>query len=245
MNPILEAQLNHRSIRSYTDKPIDATLLHELIRHAQGAASSSFIQAYSIIRVNNKTSRQTIATVAGGQHWVESAAEFLIICADLRRVEMACVNQELGALEGNTEHFISATVDAALMAQNLMLGAESEGLGAVFIGGIRNDPEKVSELLDLPNQVYPVFGLCLGWPDAIPELKPRFPVDVILHDESYNKDRTASDIAAYDEQIEHYYKERGSNQRSSNWSEQTAKAVQKKKREHMLEFLQKQGFVKC
>ncbi len=131
------------------------------------------------------------------------------------------------------------------MAQNLMLGAESEGLGAVFIGGIRNDPEKVSELLDFPNQVYPVFGLCLGWPDAIPELKPRFPVDVILHDESYNKDRTARDIAAYDEQIEHYYKERGSNQRLSNWSEQTAKAVQKKKREHMLEFLQKQGFVKC
>lgn len=244
MNSILEAQLSHRSIRKYTDKPVDMTLLHQLIKHAQGAASSSFIQAYSLVRVNDKNSRKTIATIAGGQPWVESAAEFLVICADLRRVEFACVNQGFGKLEGNTEHFISATVDAALMAQNLMLGAESEGLGAVFIGGIRNDPEQISKLLALPKQVYPVFGLCLGWPDAIPDVKPRFPVDVILHNETYDQSKTENDIAAYDKQMQNYYNERGTNQRVSDWSTQTAKAIQMKKREHMLSFLQAQGFLK-
>ncbi|RBP79599.1 oxygen-insensitive NADPH nitroreductase [Marinomonas rhizomae] len=243
MNPILQAQSNHKSIRQYTDKAIDEVLLKQLIQSAQGAASSSFIQAYSLVQVSNKDNRQKIATLAGGQKWVESAPEFFIICADLTRVEYCSLEQGLGELEGNTEHFIAATTDATFFAQNLMLAAESVGLGAVFIGGIRNDPEQVAELLNLPDQVYPVFGLCLGYPDAEPDLKPRLPVDVILHKDSYDNNRCADDVKAYDAQMQAYYQGRGDNQKSSNWSEQTAAAVQKKKREHMLSFLQKRGFL--
>ncbi|MGB1311732.1 MAG: oxygen-insensitive NADPH nitroreductase [Leucothrix sp.] len=244
MNAILDAQLNHRSIRKFTDKAIPETLLLTLIQAAQGAASSSFIQAYSLVQVANTESRSKIATLAGGQTWVEKATEFLVICADLSRIEHCCVQEGMGPLEGNAEHFLAASVDAALMAQNLMLGAESVGLGAVFIGGIRNDPAQVSELLNLPDQVYPIFGLCLGWPDAEPDLKPRLPVDVILHKETYDASRCDNDVALYDEQMQAYYASRGSNQRVSNWSAQTAVAVQQKKREHLLSFLQSKGFLK-
>ncbi|ETX10107.1 nitroreductase [Marinomonas ushuaiensis DSM 15871] len=245
MNPILQAQTAHKSIRQYTDQAIDESLLKQLIQSAQGAASSSFIQAYSLVQVTNKDNRQKLATLAGGQKWVESAAEFLVICADLTRVEHCSLQQGLGKLEGNTEHFIAATTDATFMAQNLMLGAESVGLGAVFIGGIRNDPAQVAELLNLPDQVYPIFGLCLGYPDAEPDLKPRLPVDVVLHIDRYDNTRCASDVKAYDSQMQAYYQSRGDNQKSSNWSEQTANAVQKKTREHMLDFLQQRGFLKC
>ncbi|MEP3350355.1 MAG: oxygen-insensitive NADPH nitroreductase [Marinomonas sp.] len=242
-NPILQAQQNHKSIRQYQDKAIEPSLLIELIKSAQGAASSSFIQAYSLVQVTNPENRAKIAALAGGQKWVESAAEFLVICADLTRVEQCSLEQGLGKLEGNTEHFIAATTDATFMAQNLMLGAESVGLGAVFIGGIRNDPEQVAELLNLPDQVYPIFGLCLGYPDAKPDLKPRLPVDVILHKDRYDASRCVEDVKAYDAQMQAYYQSRGDNQKSSNWSEQTANAVQKKKREHMLNFLQSRGFL--
>lgn len=244
MNPILQAQTNHKSIRQYTQQPIDDALLKQLIQAAQGAASSSFIQAYSLIQVSNKDNRQKMAALAGGQKWVESAAEFLVICADLTRVEHCSIEQGLGELEGNTEHFIAATTDATFFAQNLMLGAESVGLGAVFIGGIRNDPAQVADILNLPKHVYPIFGLCLGYPDAQPDLKPRLPVDVILHKDSYDSSRCAEDVKAYDAQMQAYYQSRGDNQKTSNWSEQTATAVQKKKREHMLSFLQQQGFLK-
>lgn len=245
MNPILHAQSTHKSIRQYTDQAIDGALLKQLIQCAQGAASSSFIQAYSIVQVSDPDNRQKIATLAGGQKWVESAAEFLVICADLTRVEYCSREQGLGELEGHAEHFIAATTDATFFAQNLMLGAESVGLGAVFIGGIRNDPAQLATLLNLPKHVYPVFGLCLGYPDAQPDLKPRLPVDVILHKDSYDSGRCADDVTAYDAQMQAYYQSRGDNQKSSNWSEQTAAAVQKKKREHMLSFLQDQGFLKC
>lgn len=244
MNPIIDAQLSHKSIRKYLDRNIEPTLLHQLIHSAQGAASSSFIQAYSLVQVTNSENRKKIATLAGGQKWVEAAPEFLVICADMSRVEYACVEQGLGKLEGHAEHFLTATVDAALMAQNLMLAAESVGLGAVFIGGIRNDPAQVSELLALPEQVYPVFGLCLGYPDAEPDVKPRLPVEVVLHTDRYDASRCEADVKAYDSQMEAYYQSRGDNQKISNWSEQTAAAVQKKKREHMLGFLQERGFLK-
>lgn len=244
MNPILQAQRAHRSIRQYTSQRIDEELLLQLIEAAQGAASSSFIQAYSLVQVTNTDTRQQIATLSGGQRWVETAAEFLVVCADLSRVEVCSIKQGLGELEGQTEHFLAATVDASLFAQNLMLAAESVGLGAVFIGGIRNDPAKVAELLELPKQVYPVFGLCLGWPDAEPDLKPRLDAKVILHKDRYDASRCAADVDTYDNIMEKYYAGRGDNQRMSNWSEQTAKAVQKKKRQHLLSFLQNQGFLR-
>lgn len=244
MNAIIDAQLNHRSIRKFTDKAVSDELVVDLIRAAQGAASSSFIQAYSLVEVSDTKNRSKIAALAGGQSWVEHAPKFFIICADLSRIEHCCVQEGMGPLEGHAEHFLAASVDAALMAQNLMLGAESVGLGAVFIGGIRNDPQQVSELLKLPEQVFPIFGLCLGWPDAEPDLKPRLPVDVILHKDTYDTSRCEADVAAYDAQMQAYYASRGSNQRNSNWSAQTAVAVQQKKREHLLGFLQSKGFLK-
>ncbi len=240
----IELMLAHRSIRSFTDEAIKTSTLERLIEAGQAAASSSFIQAYSVVRVTDKAVRAKIAEAAGGQKWINEAPEFLVYCADLKRIELACVQQQQGELEGHTEHFLAATVDVALFAQNVLLAAESIGLGGVYIGGIRNNPQLLADLLDLPDQVYPVFGMCLGWPAIDPEVKPRFPVASILHQEKYQIEKVESDVAAYDEQMKEYYESRDKNNRLSDWSTQTAKAVQLKKREHMLSFLQKRGLLK-
>ena len=240
----IDLMLSHRSIRSFTDDAIENSVLEQLILAGQAAASSSFIQAYSVLRVTDKSVREKIAEAAGGQKWIVEAPEFLVYCADLKRIELACVQQGQGQLEGHTEHFLAATVDVALMAQNVLLAAESIGLGGVYIGGIRNNPQLLSDLLGLPDQVYPAFGMCLGKPAIDPEVKPRFPVRSVLHQETYQTEQVEADVAAYDEQMQDYYASRSSNNRSSDWSSQTAKAVQLKKREHMLSFLQKRGMLK-
>lgn len=242
-NPIVETMLSHRSIRKFLDKPIDTETLEQLVQCGQAAASSSFIQAYSIIRVTDKESRQQIADAAGGQQWINETPEFLIYCADLKRIEHACVQQGAGSLQGHTEHFMAATVDVALMAQNVLLAAESMGMGGVFIGGIRNDPQLVSDLLGLPDQVYPVFGMCLGWPAIDPDVKPRFPVKTILHQDHYQTDKVEAEVKNYDSQMRAYYQSRSGTNRVSDWSTQTAQAIQDKKREHMLEFLNRRGLL--
>lgn len=240
----IDLMLKHRSIRGFTDARIKVSVLEKLILAGQAAASSSFIQAYSVIQVKDVDVRAQIARAAGGQIWINEAPEFLVYCADLKRIELACIQQGQGELEGHTEHFLAASVDVALMAQNVLLAAESIGLGGVFIGGIRNDPQLLSDLLELPDQVYPVFGMCLGYPATDPEVKPRFPVASVLHQEKYQIERVKADVAAYDLQMKQYYESRDDNNRASDWSTQTAKAVQLKKREHMLGFLRQRGLLK-
>jgi nitroreductase len=236
-----QLQLRHRSVRRFEDRPLEPGQLEQLVRCGQAAATSSFIQAYSIIRVTRPGARAAIAAAAGGQAWIEQAAEFLVFCADLRRINAACERTGQGSLAGFSEHALAAVVDVTLMAQNLFLAAESQGLGGVYIGGIRNDPQVIADRLGLPERVVPVFGMCLGWPAQDNAVKPRMPVDCVLHQDRY-RDPTPQQVADYDRTMADYYAGRGSNPKLSDWSTAVAAAIQGKKREHMLAFLQARGF---
>ncbi len=236
-----QLQLSHCSVRRFLPKPLEPGLLEELIRCGQAAATSSFIQAYSIVRVTRQEARAAITAAAGGQEWIEKAAEFLIFCADLRRINTACERAGRGELEGYSEHSLAAVIDVSLMAQNLLLAAESKGLGGVYIGGIRNDPQVVVEQLALPKWVAPLFGMCLGWPDQDNQVKPRLSVDCVLHQDQY-QDPSDEHMAEYDTRMQAYYASRGANVKLSDWSHATANTMQGKKREHMLEFLRERGF---
>jgi nitroreductase len=251
-SPVIELQVGHRAIRRYTGEPIPGELLAGLIRAGQGAASSSFIQAYSIIRITRRTARTAIARTAGNQPWIERAAEFLLFCADLRRVDAACRHAGAGALEGWragglegwTEHGLAAVVDVALMAQKVLLAAQSVGLGGVYIGGIRNDPQTVVEQLQIPELVVPAFGLCLGWPAESTEVKPRQPLELILHQDVY-RDAEQECLADHDRTMADHYTAPGNRARRSDWSTTTAKATQGKKRGHRLPWLRRILFFKC
>ena len=99
-----------------------------------------------------------------------------------------------------------------------MVASESAGLGICYIGALRNNPSEVSTVLDLPHDTYPVFGLCLGWPDQNPEVKPRLPIDVVLRENSYGIEEDGLDLGNYDEAVRGYYATRSSNQKSMSWS---------------------------
>jgi len=242
MSAVIELLKSHRSIRKFTSQLIDEDLFQQLVAAGQAAATSSFLQGSTLIRVRNTESRAELAKLAGNQPYVESAAEFLVCCADLKRAGNYC--REYGKpFEGDyTEHFIIATVDVALMAQSLVTAAESVGLGICYIGGIRNNPRQVSDLLKLPRGVYPVFGLCLGYPDQNPELKPRLPASVIVKDETYNEEGDAEAIRAYDDEIREYYRTRTGGGHGISWSEQVSVLLAEKARPHMKDFLAEQGF---
>jgi nitroreductase len=242
MHPVIDLLKSHRSIRKFTDQKIEPELFSELIRAGQSAATSSFLQGSTIIRVTRPETRAKIAELAGNQKYVETAAEFMVFCADLKRPGNYC--REYGMeFEGDyTEHFIIATVDVALMAQSLVTAAEAVGLGICYIGGIRNNPQPVSELLELPKGVYPVFGLCLGYPDQNPECKPRLPESVILKQEVYNEEGDREAIAAYDAEVQEYYRTRTGGGHGISWTMQVAKLLAEKSRPHMKSFLAGQGF---
>lgn len=242
MNPVIELLKSHRSIRKFTDQPVSDEMINEIVACGQAAATSSNIQATTVIRVRDTETREKIATLSGGQAYVASAGAFLVYCADLHRPQLACEMQGGQFSEGMTEHFIIATVDAALAAQNSVIAAESLGLGICYIGGIRNHPQEISELLGLPEHVYPVFGLCLGFPAHDPDIKPRLPLPVVLKEERYQNQNDLDGIKTYDEQLRAYYRSRTGGTKDSCWSVEMKGLVGKESRPHMRDFLARRGF---
>ena len=152
--------------------------------------------------------REQLVELTGGQQHVAQAAEFWVFCADFNRHLQICPQAQLGL----AEQLLLGVVDTALMAQNALIAAESLGLGGVYIGGLRNNIDAVTELLQLPKHVLPLFGLCLGWPADDPQVKPRIPPVMLVHENHYQPlDQQV--LAQYDEQLADYYLTRGSNTR--------------------------------
>lgn len=238
MNQTIETILRHRSIRKFTDQPISPEQLSAVLDCGIAASSSSFIQCVSIIRVTEAEKRALLADYAGGQAYVASAAEFLVFCADFNRHRQIHPEARLGY----TEQTLIGAVDAALMAQNAMIAAESLGLGGVYIGGIRNKPAEVSELLSLPRHVLPLFGLCLGYPDQNPELKPRLPRELIVHQNTYQPELDKQQLEQYDSEVRKYYRTRTGGNKETSWSEQITATLNKEARPYMKDFINNRGF---
>lgn len=240
MNPVIELLKSHRSIRKFTDQKIPQGLLVELVRAGQAAATSSHVQAYTVIHVKNPANREQIAELAGGQSYVATASDFLVFCADMKRPTEASERTGANVVRGMTEQLLVASVDAALMAQNVAIAAESEGLGICYIGGIRNNPQAISDLLKLPEHVYPVFGMCLGYPAHEPDVKPRLPVEAILKEDYYCDDSEL--VGVFDDAMQSYYSQRRGGNKDSTWSQNLSPLFDSKLRAHMREFLTQRGF---
>ena len=241
-NPVIELLKSHRSFRKFRDAPVDYALVRIIMETAQCAATSSQVQSYTVNRVTDQKVRRKIARLSGPQAWVEQAPVFLVFCADLTRLETACNLHAKKMAQGFAEQFVVATVDTALLAQNAMITAESLGLGGVFIGGIRNDPRKICDLLHIPEKAYPVFGMCLGYPGHAPPRKPRLPVEAIFKNDRYDRKNEDGFLKAYDRITNTYYQTRDSHLKDRTWTGQIADFMSKKVRPHMKSFLQQQGF---
>lgn len=243
MNEIINLLKNHRSIRKFTNQTIEQELVESLIHAGQCAATSSFIQACTVIQLNDPKVRGILCEYAAGQPYVKEAPVFLLFCADMKRHQLACDMHNSPMLSGFTEQFLTASLDCALFAQNVLIGAESAGLGGCYIGAIRNKIAEVDNLLGLPELVYPVFGMCLGYPAQEPEIKPRLPLNVVLKQERYDDTRDKTNILEYDKRVSSYYKIRTGGAKNDTWSEQISDMLIKEARPHMLHYLKTKGFL--
>jgi len=241
-NPTIETMRAHCSIRKFKAKTVTDETLETILSSAQCAATSNHVQAYTIIRIDNPDNRRAVAEICGSQPWIVQAPIFLVFCADLNRLKRVCQKQGKEMADGYVEQFVVATVDTVLLAQNTLLAAESLGLGGVFIGAVRNDPGKICELLEIPQDAYPVFGMCLGYPDDNPPLKPRLPLDAIYKRDTYRTDGDDAALEDYDLTTREYYLSRDSNVRDETWSRQMAKFMSRVIRPHMKDFITSQGF---
>lgn len=197
--PTLELMHQHRSRRAYAPTPLAAGQLQRLVDAARHASTSSFIQAYAVVAVHDAARKDRAALLCGNQQHIREAPVFLAICADLHKLDAACRQHGSVLQTQSFELFLQATIDAALLGQNLQLAAEAEGLGSCMIGGARNHPLELAALLALPPHVFTVFGMTLGHATDDPLPRDRMPLDGILHQETYDAARTPRVLQATDE----------------------------------------------
>ncbi|WP_018665350.1 oxygen-insensitive NADPH nitroreductase [Heyndrickxia acidiproducens] len=247
MNPVIETILNHRSIRHYQDRPLTDEQVKLIVQSAQAAATSHFVQAYSIIGIKDPARKQKLAELTGNRH-VGTCGHLLIFCADLNKHKLAAEMEgtDATATLQTTEKFMVALIDTALAAQNAALAAESMGLGICYVGGLRNHLPEVSELLHIPEYVLPLFAMTIGYPADPSGKKPRMAAEHVYYEETYpeNADDLKKHLQQYNEWIQQYYKERTNGKRSDTWTGQMAQFFKEPARAYMKDFVQKQGFDK-
>ncbi len=216
-NTTLTNLLAHHSVRRYLPREVSEATLQTLIAAAQSASTSSNLQVWSVVAVRDTGRKARLAEFAGNQRHVAEAPLFLVWLADFARLRQLAADHD-APLEGQEylEAGVLGCVDAALAAQNAMVAAESLGLGGVYIGGIRNQPEKVAAELQLPDGVVPVFGMCLGYPDATEGVtaKPRLPQSAVLHREHYALEPQRELVADYERRVNDFY---ASQQMAQSW----------------------------
>ncbi len=199
-NAVLATLLGHRSTRAFLPDKLPADTLPTLVAAAQSAASSSNLQTWSVVAVQDPARKARLAVLAGSQKHIDQCPLFLLWLADLGRTKQ--IAADLGTEVSGPDYLemmLVAAIDATLAAQNAVVALESMGLGSVYIGAIRNKPEEVAAELGLPPGVFAVFGLCVGVPDpaVTTDIKPRLSQATVLHHEQYDATTQHDAVAAY------------------------------------------------
>ncbi len=200
-DPVLSLMRNHRSRRAYREDPLQEGQIERLVDAARFASTSSMIQAYSVVIVRQQERRAQLMALCGNQAHIGQAPVFAAICADLHKIAAACTESGQALQSQSLELFLQSVVDAALFGQNLALAAEAEGLGICMIGGARNHPLQVAELLELPRHVFVLFGMTIGHPKDDPVPRGRMPIEGVLHFERYDAERTVNVLRGADESM--------------------------------------------
>ena len=215
----IEVLNNRRSIRTYSDAPVTDAHIEAILGAALRAPTSSNLQAYSVVVVRDSARKKRLAELAGNQQHVITCPVFLAFCADLSRIDAALQRYDHDLKDNNLEMGLVSSIDATLVGMAAYVAADSLGIQGVMIGAMRNDPEAVAELLDLPARAYVVFGMCLGFPDGTPpKQKPRMPRPGIVHQESYDHTASKAGIDIYNNQLRAHYEAIGKETNTDSWT---------------------------
>src|SRR3984885_10701849 len=196
--PAIAPLIDRRVSRRYTDQGVPDSLLDALLAAAQSAPAKSDLQQYSVVVMRDAPRIKQIADWIGTMDWIATAPVFLIWCGDMRRGQRLCELHDMPHANNNLDTFLNTAVDCSLAMAQFMAAAEAVGLGTCPISYVRSHTERVSPLLGLPNGVYPVAGLTVGWPVFRRPVSMRLPPAIVVHRERYDDTALEAEITAYD-----------------------------------------------
>lgn len=241
MNETINLLTNHRSYRNFdVDYQLSDEELQAILAAARQAPSWMNGQMYSIIVIRDQAIRQQLVKWNPGNPHMLNSSVFLLFVADLKRTQQIAQQQDVPyPVDDGLHPLIIATTDTSLALQNAIIASESLGLGVVPVGSVRNNIEEISDLLHLPDYVYPVAGLSIGKPTVDMKVKPRLPEKAVIHYDTYQP-YDEQLIADYDETMEKF----GEARETKRWTKKFADYFSQKPAENIDYYLRKQKLIK-
>ncbi len=177
--------LEHRSIRKYKNTPIRKEILEQILEAGTRASTTGNMQVYSIIVTQDAENKKLLWEFHFKQNMVLQAPLLLTFCADFHRFNQWCNQRNAEPGYGNFLSFMTAATDALIVAQNVALAAESNGLGICYLGTTIYNANKLIDFFQCPIGVIPITTLVIGYPEENLELTDRLPLEAIVHYEKY------------------------------------------------------------
>lgn len=190
---MLETIFNHRSIRKFTDQSVDTRILNQILEAGTRASTTGNMQVYSMVVTTDKSLKEKLWEAHFKQNMVLEAPVHITFCADFNRFDKWCLLRKANPGYNNFLSFFTAAIDALIASQNVVLAAESHGLGICYLGTATYMAARIIEILGIPKAVVPVAAIVLGYPAETPELTDRLPLKGVVHFEKYN-DYSSEDI---------------------------------------------------
>lgn len=176
---------DHKTIRKYTEQKIETPLLNEILEAGTRASTTGNMQVYSIVVTQDEAMKEKLAPCHFNQPMVKQAPVTLTFCADFNRFNLWCKQNNAEPGYNNFLSFVTAAIDALLVAQNVCVAAEAKGLGICYLGTTTYLADKIIDVLELPEGVVPVTTVTVGYPDEDPKQADRLPLEAVVHHETY------------------------------------------------------------
>lgn len=240
---------NHQSCRLYEDRPVRPELVQQLCALALSSPTKSDLQQRDIIIVSDPDKRATTNDLFPGSPWIAGAPVFLIFCGNNRRLRQIHERHGYPFENDHLDAFFNAAVDAGIALSAFTLAADAAGLGTCPISTIRDHLETINALLELPNWVFPVAGMTLGWPARTPRINLRLPLAATVHTDTYNEAAQWDAIKAYDArraELRPYGSQRDPDRFGTRdpytWSEDKARQYAEPQRTDFGDYIRAKGF---
>ncbi len=247
----LIALAQHRSHRRFKPSPVSTELLKTIAAVALCAPSKSDLQQRDIVIIDDQELLAGLKELIADQAWTANIPAMVVVCGNNRR------QRQLHALRGHAfandhlDAFFNAAVDAGIALQAFISAAEAAGLGCCPISAVRNRAQEASTLLRLPDHVFPVAGLAVGWPENEGQRSDRLPLRTTVHVNHFGDSQIADDVASYDARRAHrqpYRSQRAEAQFGTlapsayTWSEDKTRQYALPERADFGAFIRQRGF---
>jgi FMN reductase [NAD(P)H] len=239
----------HRSHRKFSARVVSPELLRLLLACAFSAPSKSDLQQADVVQVANRKNIEAIANLIHDMPWIANAPVFLVFCGNNRRLRQAGEWHGKPFVNDHLDHFMNAAVDAAIVMATFIRAAEAAGLATCPISHVRNHLREINEMLALPDCVFPVAGMCVGYPAEAGRISARLPLEVTVHADRFDESDIRGKIDAYDRRrhaLQPYRRQRHAERYADSafygWSEDKARQYSVPDREDFGAYIRGKGF---